>query len=63
MRQTWSPARVVALADSRAETEFLPLLQNRPATEPAMAYVCRNYACKDPVSSPAELRAALVLEE
>jgi hypothetical protein len=63
VRQTWSPARVVALADSRAETEFLPLLQNRPATEPAMAYVCRNYACKDPVSSPAELRAALVLEE
>jgi uncharacterized protein YyaL (SSP411 family) len=53
--------RVVAHAD-QAETlaSVSPLVHSRGAREgPALAYVCRNFACLRPSSSPAELAAAL----
>ena len=53
--------RVVAHAD-QAETlaSVSPLVHSRGAREgPALAYVCRNFACLKPSSSPAELAAAL----
>jgi uncharacterized protein YyaL (SSP411 family) len=60
VRQTYAPARVVALIDGRAEPDFMPLLQDRPVGESSIAYVCRNYACQEPVSEASDLRAALV---
>jgi hypothetical protein len=53
--------RVVAHAD-QGETlaSVSPLVHSRGAREgPALAYVCRNFACLKPSSSPAELAAAL----
>jgi uncharacterized protein YyaL (SSP411 family) len=57
LRGTFAPARVVALADSRADTDMMPILEGR-AGEPR-AFVCRNYACQEPTTSPEALRSAL----
>ncbi len=57
LRGTFAPARVVALADSRADTDMMPILEGR-AVAPR-ACVCRNYACQEPTTSPGALRAAL----
>jgi uncharacterized protein YyaL (SSP411 family) len=53
--------RVVALADPSGSLEGLsPLVEERkPAAGRARAFVCENFACRNPISDPAELRAAL----
>ncbi|HEX3560271.1 MAG TPA: thioredoxin domain-containing protein [Pyrinomonadaceae bacterium] len=64
-REIWSrylPNKIVAQAsegDDRA-SELLPLLRERQAIEGrATAYVCENYTCRQPVSTPPELAAQL----
>ena len=64
-REIWSryiPNKVVAQAtdgDERA-VQLIPLLQDRHATDGrATAYVCENYACRQPVNTPEELAAQL----
>jgi uncharacterized protein YyaL (SSP411 family) len=61
VRGAFLPQRVVALAEPGADEALIPLLAGRIAApgEPARAYVCRNYACLAPVSTPDELRRAL----
>ena len=58
-----SPAldRVVAgAAGPDAPPELAPLLESRqPSDGKATAWVCQNFACRAPVSDPAELSAAL----
>jgi uncharacterized protein YyaL (SSP411 family) len=53
--------RVVALADRGGSLEGLsPLVRSRqPTPGRALAYVCENFACRQPISDPTELRAAL----
>jgi uncharacterized protein YyaL (SSP411 family) len=53
--------RVVALADPEGSLDGLsPLVESRkPTPGKALAYVCENFACRRPISDPAELRAAL----
>jgi uncharacterized protein len=53
--------RVVALADSaRSLSDLSPLVQSRePRDGRALAYVCQNFACRQPIADPAELAAAL----
>jgi hypothetical protein len=62
VNQTYLPNRVVMLIDPAAadRSPKSPLLENRPLVDgkPA-AYVCRNYACKRPVTTAGELRAQL----
>jgi uncharacterized protein len=60
LRRRFLPHRVVALAHGAADGDLIPLLEGRSA-EPgrARAYVCRNYACRLPSDSPAELAAEL----
>jgi hypothetical protein len=60
VRGTYFPQRVVALAHAGSDPELLGLLRGR-STPPgeARAYVCRNYACGEPATSPDELRAQL----
>jgi uncharacterized protein len=57
-RARWRPAAVIAVAtEGAARPELLadrPLVDGRPA-----AYVCRNFACERPVTTPDELAAVL----
>jgi uncharacterized protein YyaL (SSP411 family) len=57
-RTSTSPGLVLAFGEPDAPGQ--PLLANRPllAGQPA-AYVCRGFVCERPVSTPAELLAAL----
>src|SRR5262249_32859305 len=53
--------RVVVMADARGSLEGVsPLVDHRkPAHGQALAYVCENFTCRQPISDPAQLRAAL----
>ena len=54
------PQRVVALAHPGADVELMPLLAERSAPQgSARAYVCQNYACKQPVDTPEDLLVQL----
>ena len=71
-RERWRPGSVIAVnevtgsteaadgAASTAEVHPIPLLHDRPLVDgrPA-AYVCRQFTCERPVTSPDELRDAL----
>jgi uncharacterized protein YyaL (SSP411 family) len=49
------PHRVVAAA--LEPTDRLALLAGKPAADPALIYVCRNFACQQPVQTLEEFRA------
>jgi uncharacterized protein len=50
----------VAAADDAAAIAAVPLLEGRPQREGrATAYVCVNYACQNPVTTPGDLSAQL----
>ena len=51
-REQWRPNAVLAWGEPYAS----PLWEGR---SPGLAYVCREYACRLPVASPAELREQL----
>ncbi|HEY6928733.1 MAG TPA: thioredoxin domain-containing protein [Thermoanaerobaculia bacterium] len=53
--------RVVVMADARGSLDGVsPLVDNRrPAPGKALAYVCENFTCRQPISDPGELRTAL----
>jgi uncharacterized protein len=57
-RSTWRPGAVLAVAEPGASEPALlegrSLVDGQPA-----GYVCRNFACERPVTSPAEFLAAL----
>jgi uncharacterized protein YyaL (SSP411 family) len=61
----YRPYQVVAAAapGDEAALAAIPLLADRPQRNgQATAYVCRNYACQRPVTSPAELAEQLEAE-
>lgn len=64
-REVWKrylPNKVVAQAAEGDEeaARLVPLLSEREARGgAATAYVCENYSCKQPVTSPGELAAQL----
>jgi uncharacterized protein YyaL (SSP411 family) len=52
----WSAFRPnVALATGDGTPSVVPLLENRPASTPAQAFVCRGFVCERPVTAPTEL--------
>ncbi|MDJ0664673.1 MAG: thioredoxin domain-containing protein [Acidimicrobiia bacterium] len=56
--ETWRPDCVVALG--RSQGAVVPLLADRPLIgDNATAYVCRNFVCDLPVTTPGELRDLL----
>ena len=58
VRQGFQPHRVVAVGDPRSST--LDLLHNRIASDGrATAFVCRDFACRQPVTEPQDLAAEL----
>jgi hypothetical protein len=60
VRSTYLPQRVVALAHAGANADVLELVRGRAAESGrARAYVCRNYACDVPATTPDELRRQL----
>jgi uncharacterized protein YyaL (SSP411 family) len=51
---------VIAVGDGRTDRGEIPLLAGRGLLDGApAAYVCRNFACRAPVTDPEQLRAAL----
>ncbi|MCY3003175.1 MAG: thioredoxin domain-containing protein [Planctomycetota bacterium] len=61
VRGRFQPQRTVALADSRADTVLMPILDGKGATAAGpRAFVCRNYACRAPVTTPEALLHELV---
>jgi hypothetical protein len=54
LRREFVPQRVVALADGGHDEELLPLTRARAPAGPARAFVCRNYTCLAPITSPEE---------
>ncbi|MFI5308124.1 MAG: thioredoxin domain-containing protein, partial [Polyangiales bacterium] len=62
VRHSFLPQRVVALASHDADEALLPLVQGRkpqPRAASTLAYVCRDFRCDAPVSSPDALAALL----
>jgi hypothetical protein len=55
--ETFRPDCVLAIGHT-GETS-VPLLRGRPAGSGVLAYVCRDFVCERPVSTPDELRAQL----
>jgi uncharacterized protein len=55
------PNKVVVLAENAGEAaEFIPLLEERNLIDgQPTAYVCENFACQKPVTTPTELREQL----
>jgi uncharacterized protein YyaL (SSP411 family) len=51
-RERWRPNTVLAWG----EPYDSPLWEGRT---PGLAYVCREFTCRNPIASPAELRALL----
>jgi uncharacterized protein YyaL (SSP411 family) len=62
VHRTFLPARVITAAspDDEAASAHIPLLRDRGLVDgkPA-AYVCRNFTCKRPVTTPPELQTDL----
>lgn len=66
VNQTYLPNRVMMLSNPADALSGVssPLLQDRPLVDGApAAYVCRNYACQRPVTTPAELAAQLTRQD
>ena len=58
VHQKYRPFAVVAAGSS--DGSAVPLLHDRPQRDGhATAYVCRNFACRAPVTEPSELAAQL----
>ncbi|MCH9030746.1 MAG: thioredoxin domain-containing protein [candidate division Zixibacteria bacterium] len=55
--QRYIPNRIIATSESADDR--LALLKNRPAGEGGAAYVCQNFVCKLPASTPNELSAQI----
>jgi uncharacterized protein YyaL (SSP411 family) len=54
------PNKVVIVSAAPVENSPLPLLQDRPLRDgQPTAYVCENYACREPVTTPDALTAQL----
>jgi len=61
--QPYLPNKVVAQAspDAVAAAETIPLLRHRPQVDnKATAYVCEQFTCKKPTTSPMELASQLL---
>ncbi|HEY7484400.1 MAG TPA: thioredoxin domain-containing protein [Streptosporangiaceae bacterium] len=57
--QATTPGAVITIGDG-AEADGVPLLEGRDLVDGApAAYVCRNFACRLPVTTPADLAAEL----
>jgi uncharacterized protein len=67
VHQAYLPSKVVVLADPESIddlSELIPLLAHRQMIdEKPTAYVCQNYACKQPVTDSASLREQLGLSQ
>jgi uncharacterized protein YyaL (SSP411 family) len=60
MGRHYLPNRIVAHHDPAEGESLLPLLRGKGTVDGAPAlYVCRNYACRRPVTDPRDLAAAL----
>lgn len=60
VRRTFLPQRVVASARSGADEALLPLIDDKPpGPGGSRAYVCRNYACREPVETAEALGSSL----
>jgi uncharacterized protein YyaL (SSP411 family) len=60
IRRTFLPQRVVVLAEPATDAALLPVAEGKtPGPGGARAYVCRNYACRQPVDTVEALREAL----
>ena len=61
LQKPYRPNQVVALASEGNTAGHPNLVEGRPALEQGKttAYVCQNFTCRQPVTSPAELEALL----
>ena len=61
VRQSFTPQRVVThAAPDGSSSELLPLTEGREAGPGvALAYVCRSFACREPIADPTELLGEL----
>jgi uncharacterized protein YyaL (SSP411 family) len=60
IRTTFLPQRVVSFAHAGADEGLVPLLEGKtPGPHGARAFVCRNWACGEPATTPDELARQL----